>query len=124
MIKLPTFVPSSNSKNAAINAPDARHISDTKQRCLVKCLSKFGLGLHLYNGDELPRLEKAENILVGEVNADQIVELCDLIRESKSDEAAFLKFFKVDVIENLPAAKFKNAKALLDSKLKKMEKTA
>ena len=114
------FLPVMGQKNEAIFDPSARAVSDTMQRCLTKTAALFNLGLWLYSGEDVPRLESAPNILTGEVNADQIVELCDLIRESKSDEAAFLKFFKVDVIENLPAAKFKNAKALLDSKLKKM----
>ena len=116
------FLPVMDAKNQAIIDPTARAISDAKQRCLVKCLSKFGLGVHLYSGDELPKLEVAPNILHGEVTAAQIKELTTLIAESKSDSAAFLKFFKVESIEDLPAAKYKNAKALLETKLKKAEK--
>lgn len=114
------FLPVMGPKNEAIFDPSARAISDTMQRCLAKAAANFNLGLWLYSGEDVPRLEAAPNILTGNINTDQIVEICDLIRNSESDEAAFLKFFNVDVIENLPAAKFKNAKALLEAKLKKM----
>jgi len=114
------FLPCMNSKNQAINSPDARHISDTKQRCLVKCLSKFGLGLHLYNGDEFPRLEKAENILVGNISEEEANHLTEMLAKTESDVPAFLKFMKVEALSDLPKAKLKNAEALLQSKLKKM----
>ena len=116
------FLPCMNSKNQAINAPDARHISDTKQRCLVKCLSKFGLGLHLYNGDELPRLEKAENILVGNITDEQVMELTERLKATDSEVDKFLGFFAVKTLEDLPAQKYKNACALLDAKAKKVAK--
>jgi len=116
------FLPCMNSKNHAIPNPDSRQLSDTKQRCFVKTLAKFGLGIQLYASDGIPKLEKAENILHGEVTAAQIKELTTLIAESKSDSAAFLKFFRIESIEDLPAAKYKNAKALLETKLKKAEK--
>ena len=116
------FLPCMNSKNHAIPNPDSRQLSDTKQRCFVKTLAKFGLGIQLYASDGIPKLEKAENILVGEVTAEQIKELTTLIAESKSDSAAFLKFFRIESIEDLPAAKYKNAKALLETKIKKAEK--
>ena len=114
------FLPCMNSSNKAINAPDSRHISDTKQRCLVKCLSKFGLGLHLYNGDELPRLEKAENILVGNISEEEANDLTEMLAKTESDVPAFLRFFNVDALSDIPRQKLKNAEALLAAKLKKM----
>ena len=42
-------------KNNAIINPNARAISDTKMRCLVKCISMFGLGHYIYAGEDLPR---------------------------------------------------------------------
>jgi len=48
------WLPVMDHKNNAIINPDARKISDAKMRCLVKCLSLFGLGLYIYAGEELP----------------------------------------------------------------------
>lgn len=37
----------------AIENPTAREISDTRMRCLVKCAAMFGLGLSLWEGEDL-----------------------------------------------------------------------
>jgi len=34
--------------------PNTRQISDAKMRCLVKCIAMFGLGIHLYQGEDVP----------------------------------------------------------------------
>ena len=116
------FLPCMNSKNQAINQPDARHLSDTKQRTFVKTLAKFGLGIQLYASDGIPKLEKAENILVGNITDEQVAELTAKIEDTNSDGNAFLKFFKIEGLHWLPAAKYKNAVALLDAKAKKVAK--
>jgi len=41
----------------AVENPNARDISDAKMRCLVKCFALFGLGMYLYQGEELPKEE-------------------------------------------------------------------
>jgi hypothetical protein len=39
----------------AVENPNARDISDAKMRCLVKCFALFGLGMYLYQGEDLPK---------------------------------------------------------------------
>ena len=41
----------------AVENPNARDISDAKMRCLVKCFALFGLGMYLYQGEDLPKEE-------------------------------------------------------------------
>jgi hypothetical protein len=41
-------------KNNAISNPNSRQISDSKMRCLVKCIAMFGLGHYVYAGEDLP----------------------------------------------------------------------
>ena len=48
------WLPVMNYKNEAVARPDARKLSDTKMRCLVKCISMFGLGHFIYAGEDLP----------------------------------------------------------------------
>lgn len=48
------WLPVMDHRNAAIKNPDARKISDSKMRCLVKCMAMFGLGHYIYAGEELP----------------------------------------------------------------------
>ena len=51
------WLPVMDYKNQAITNPNARSISDTKMRCLVKCISMFGLGHYIYAGEDLPNPE-------------------------------------------------------------------
>jgi hypothetical protein len=113
-------LPVMDGKNNSVIDPTTRAINDTRARCLVKCLSKFGLGLYLYSGDELPRLESAPDILVGNVTSEQIESVTGLLVASGADQEAFLRFFKIESLEDMPKAKFKNAMALLESKIKKL----
>lgn len=47
------WLPVMDYKNNAIKNPDARKISDTRMRCLVKCLAMFGLGHYIYAGEDV-----------------------------------------------------------------------
>ena len=53
-------MPVMDHRNNAIANPDARKISDTKMRCLTKCLAMFGLGHYIYAGEDLPEQEPIE----------------------------------------------------------------
>ena len=53
------WLPVMDYKNQAIANPNARAISDTKMRCLVKCIAMFGLGWHIYAGEDLPQADSA-----------------------------------------------------------------
>ena len=49
------WLPVMDYRNQAITNPNARAISDTKMRCLVKCIAMFGLGHNIYAGEDLPQ---------------------------------------------------------------------
>lgn len=60
-VKRSMWLPVMDYKNRAIQDPNAREISDTKMRCLVKCIAMFGLGHYIYAGEDLPgEAERAE----------------------------------------------------------------
>ena len=54
------FLPVMDYKNTAIKNPDARKMSDSMMRCLVKTIGLHGLGLSLYAGEDLPDSSKDE----------------------------------------------------------------
>ena len=54
------FLPVMDYRNKSIAEPTSRDISDAKQRCLVKTLALWGLGLYLYSGEDLPYEAKSE----------------------------------------------------------------
>jgi len=51
------WLPVMDNRNNAVVCPNARQVSDARMRCLVKCLALFGLGLYIYQGEDLPRQE-------------------------------------------------------------------
>ena len=48
------WLPVMDYKNNAIKNPDLRKISDTRMRCLTKCIGMFGLGHYIYAGEDIP----------------------------------------------------------------------
>tara|TARA_R100000482_G_C5125585_1_gene148539 strand:- start:204 stop:797 length:594 start_codon:yes stop_codon:yes gene_type:complete len=48
------WLPVMDNRNNAVSNPTARQISDTRMRCLTKCISMFGLGHYIYAGEDLP----------------------------------------------------------------------
>ena len=57
------WLPVMDYRNNAIPDPSARQISDTKMRCLVKCISMFGLGHYIYAGEDLPQNDSAPPLI-------------------------------------------------------------
>jgi hypothetical protein len=52
-------------KNQAIKNPSAMQLNTAMQRCLAKAISLHGIGLYIYQGEDLPEgdvLERIENI--------------------------------------------------------------
>ena len=49
------WLPVMDHKNKAIPHPDARQVSDTRMRCLVKTLALYGLGFYIYAGEDVPQ---------------------------------------------------------------------
>lgn len=48
------WLPIKDNRHNAIELPDSREVNDAKMRCLVKCLSLFGLGFTIFAGEDLP----------------------------------------------------------------------
>ena len=57
------WLPVMDYKNAAVKNPDARKISDTKMRCLVKCLAMYGLGHYIYAGEDINPSTEPESVV-------------------------------------------------------------
>ena len=51
-----------NYRNQAIKNPNAMEVNTAMQRCLAKCIALFGIGLQLYQGEDLVDLDPLELI--------------------------------------------------------------
>jgi hypothetical protein len=54
------WLPVMDFKNKSIFNPTSRDISDTRMRCLTKCMAMFGLGHYIYAGDSIPTAPPAK----------------------------------------------------------------
>ena len=94
------WLPVMDHKNKSIINPDSRAISDTRMRCLTKCLALFGLGHYIYAGEDLPQ-ESASYVEGLQVSADAIIKgiatndpssACEAYRElDRDDQEALFK---------------------------------
>ncbi len=110
-------LPVMDHMNKAISNPDARAISDSMQRTLVKCLALFGLGLDLYAKSDMP---------VGTwddpISLEQRALLTGLIEKAKADEGKFLDWLGVSLLMDIPAHRYKRAREELERKIKLQSK--
>jgi len=51
------WLPCLDHANRPINGPNAFQVNTTRMRLLTKCLAMFGLGHHIYAGEDVPRPE-------------------------------------------------------------------
>lgn len=80
-------------------------INKTIMRCLVKNMAMFGLGIYIYNGDDLPEKE------VEAISAEQI----EQIRKIGVNETVLLAYYKIGKMEELT---FEQAQEIIRKKTK------
>ena len=56
-------LPVMDHRNKAIVSPDAFQVNTAIMRCMTKALSLHGLGLYIYNGDDLPSFIEPESTI-------------------------------------------------------------
>lgn len=113
------WLPVMDHKNKAINNPNARDISDTRMRCLVKCLAMYGLGFYIFSGSDIPQAEVEEQSQP--IDGPQFRQLNEMIEYSGTDVSKFLGFYKIQAVSDLPKSHFEQAYNMLAKKIADME---
>jgi hypothetical protein len=83
-------------------------INKTIMRCLTKCLAMFGLGLYIYNNEDMP---EAIEEPVKFITKEQLEQLEELIKKIKKDgiREKFCIAFEIKDLKDMPMNKFANA---------------
>ena len=113
------WLPVMDNRNNAVINPNARQVSDTKMRCLVKCIAMHGLGIYIYAGEDLPQAEAAE--LKKPLTEEQFDNLAALMKASETDYDQFIRHFKINSLSEMNAGQYQNALSILEKKLQRME---
>ena len=82
------WLPVLDHANRAIQNPNAFDINKNKMRCLVKCISMFGLSLYIYASEDLPEAE-----LVAKIQA-KIDGYTNQLKQAQNEEALKAIFAK------------------------------
>ena len=113
------WLPVMDHRNKSIINPDTRAVSDTRMRCLVKCLAMFGLGFYIYAGEDIPQAEKeAQDQPIYQAQAQRLNEMLDY---SGADVEKFLKHYGIQSVSELPQSHHEQAYKALAQKIAKME---
>jgi len=112
------WLPVMDNRNNAICNPNARQISDTKMRALVKCIAIQGLGLYIFAGEDLPQAEAEE--LRKPLTEDQVDNLVSLLEATETEYDSFLRHFKVPSFSQMTAGQYQNALSILEKKMQKL----
>lgn len=107
------WLPVMDNRNKSIVGPTSRDISDSRIRCLVKCIAMHGLGLYIYAGEEMPEAAKTELMSLA-----QAEDIKDLLEQANGDVGKFLEFFKASSVDEMLAIHYPKAVAALKAKIK------
>ena len=116
-------LPVMDHKNRAIPNPDSFQVNTGMQRALAKAIALHGLGLYIYQGEDLPeadktdksaRAPKPEPIAQPKVPAEagaflsvgQIERVKALLAETGTALDRLLSFFRVEALEKIPATEY------------------
>lgn len=69
-MKAAPYIVKTKYKEISVDAATMFDINTAIMRCKVKCAAMFGLGLYIYNGEDLPKVEQEES-KIKEENAQQ-----------------------------------------------------
>lgn len=118
-------LPVMDNRNNSVKSPDARKISDSQMRCLVKCIACFGIGLFIFAGEDIPPLDEEEQQRLAEekkalenatLTEDDIQKIADLAGKVGSSLEKIQAFYKVDSLTQVPRTQYGNIIATLNKK--------
>lgn len=97
-----------NMIDKSVDAFTMFDINKTIMRCLTKCLAMFGLGLYIYNNEDMPEVEPEQP---KPITADMLQQLEELIKKIKKDgiREKFCIAFEIKDLKDMPMNKFVSA---------------
>ena len=118
-------LPVMNHRNQAVENPDSFQVNTAMQRCLAKAIALHGLGLYIYNGEDLPPLSEEElqrlaeekkaleNATLTEEDVGKIAELAEKVGSSLEK---IQQFYKVESLNKVPRTQYGKIIATLNKK--------
>ena len=118
-------LPVMDYKNKAISNPDSFAVNTAMQRVLAKAIALHGLGLYIYNGEDLPPLSEEELQRLAEekkalenatLTNEDIGKIAELASKVGSTIEGIQAFYKVDSLTQVPRTQYGKIIATLNKK--------
>jgi hypothetical protein len=78
------FLPVMNNNNQPIANPDANNVNKSMQRCLVKAIALHGIGLYIFEGEDIPEEDEQEQIVQkAKIEDSRLLKAIDQIKSGK-----------------------------------------
>jgi len=103
-------LPVMNHRNQAVENPDSFQVNTAMQRCLAKAIALHGLGLYIYNGEDLPPSEEAT------LTDEDCETISKLALDVGTSAEKICAHFKVDALNKIPRLKYGSIMASLNKK--------
>lgn len=121
-ITLSQIHPVLDNKNRPIKQPDAFHINTSIQRGLVKAIALHGLGLSIYAGEDVPRIDPEP---IPNLTPEMVSDMRQRIQATATDEMQFIAWLGVPSVEAIQQGNMhQHALQALDKKKARMEAEA
>ena len=106
------YLPIMDFKNKSIPIGNVTSMDVNKaiQRALTKAISRHGLGLYIYAGEDLP---EQEPIIEPKIDDTKVVELEGLIAEHDRDRSKLLGYLKIKDLGEINLCNYEKIKALI-----------
>jgi hypothetical protein len=73
-----------NNNNQPIANPDANNVNKSMQRCLVKAIALHGIGLYIFEGEDIPEEDEQEQIVQkAKIEDSRLLKAIDQIKSGK-----------------------------------------
>jgi hypothetical protein len=109
-------IPTGSMIDKTVEAYTMFDINKTVMRCLTKCLAMFGLGLYIYNKEDMPEVIPEP---VKTITKEMESQLEELIIKAAADRNRFLIAFEIKRLEDMPMHNFAVAIKSLKEKIEK-----
>ena len=111
-------VATGNMINKEVEAFTMFDINKTIMRCLTKCLAMFGLGLYIYNNEDMPEELPVE---IKYVSEDQVKQLEEMLKKIKQEgiREKFCIAFEIKSLKDMPMSRFASAVKKLQATIDK-----
>ena len=96
------LLPVMNHRNQAVDNPDAFQVNSAYMRCLAKAIAMHGIGLYIYNGEDLPPSDDAP----AKLQPEDVAQIERVASKAKVEVSKICDGYGVQSLSDIPASQY------------------